>query len=133
MKKWDPEWCAGSTGEVRKMRRVKLLLGACAEPLALVVSVALYQRRGLARQHIHQIVALELVADVAQSLQQHLQRGLGVDLGPRIAAVVAVAAVLLGILLAEIVQQRLAAAHRTLGIGHRLQQQQLADLLFGDY
>ena len=24
MKKWDPEWCAGSTGEVRKMRRVKL-------------------------------------------------------------------------------------------------------------
>ena len=29
-------------------------------------------------------------------------------------------------------QQRLAAAHRTLGVGNRLQQQQLADLLFGD-
>ena len=109
-----------------------VVLGACAEPLALVVSVALYQRRGLARQHIHQIVALELVADVAQSLQQHLQRGLGVDLWTRIAAVVAVAAVFLRILLAEVVQQRLAAAHRTLGVGHRLLQQQFADLLFGD-
>ena len=109
-----------------------VVLGACAEPLALVVTVTLYQRRGLARQHIHQIVALELVADVAQSLQQHLQRGLGVDLWTRIAAVVAVAAVLLRILLAEIVQQRLAAAHRTLGIRDRLLQQQFADLLLGD-
>ena len=47
-------------------------------------------------------------------------------------AVVAAAAVLLGVLLAEIVQQRFAAAHGTLGIGDRLQQQQLADLLLGD-
>ena len=106
--------------------------GARTEPLALVVAVTLYQRCGLTRQHIHQIVALELVADVAQSLQKHLQRGLGVDLGTRIAAVVAVAAVLLRIFFAEVVQQRLAAAHRTLGVRHRLQQQQFADLLFGD-
>ena len=109
-----------------------VVLGAGPEPFRLVMAVAFDQRRGLAHQHIDQVVGLELVADVAQGFEGHLQGRLGIDLRLRIAAVVAVAAVVLGIVLAEIVQQRLAAAHRTLGIGDRLQQQQLADLLFGD-
>ena len=100
--------------------------------MVLVVPVALDQGRGLAHQNVDQIVGLELVSDVAQGFERHLERSPGIDLRFGIAAVVAVAAVVLGIVLAEIVQQRLAAAHRTLGVGNRLQQQQLADLLFGD-
>ena len=45
--------------------------------------------------------------------------------------IVAAVAILLGILFSEIVQQRLAPADRTLGIGNRFLQQQLTDLLFG--
>ena len=109
-----------------------VVLGARTEPFRLVVPVALDQGRGLAHQNVDQIVGLELVSDVAQGFERHLERSPGIDLRFGIAAVVAVAAVVLGIVLAEIVQQRLAAAHRTLGVGNRLQQQQLADLLFGD-
>ena len=108
------------------------MFGTGTEPLRLVVAVALDEGRILAQKDADQIVALELVADVAQRLERHLELGLGVDLRFGIAAVVAVAAVLLGILLAEVVQQCLAAAHRTLGIGDRFEQQQLADFLLGD-
>ena len=110
----------------------RVVFGPRAEPLRLVVAVALDEGRILAHQHVDQVVRLELVAEVAQRLEGHAERSPGVDPGLGMAAVVAVAAVLLGVLLAEIVQQRLAAAHRTLGVGDRLEQQQLPDLLLGD-
>ena len=109
-----------------------IVLGAGAEPFRGVVSVALDERRILAHKDVDQVVGLELVADVAQGFEGHLQRRTGIDLRFGIAAVVAVSAVVLAIFLAEIVQQRLAAAHRTLGIGDRLLQEQFPDLLFGD-
>ena len=109
-----------------------VVLGPRTEPFRLIVSVTLDQGRGLAHEDIDQVVGLELVADVAQGLERHLERRPGVDLRLGVAAVVAVAAVVLGILFAKVVQQRPAAAHRTLGIGDRFEQQQLADLLFGD-
>lgn len=101
------------------------------EPFALVVSVTLNQRGILTDQHAGQVIRLELVPQVAQRLERHAKRRLGVDLGFGVEAVVAAAAVLLGIFLPEIVQQRLATAHRTFGVRHGFEQQQLADLLLG--
>ena len=101
------------------------------EPFTLVVSVTLDQRGILTDQHAGQVVRLEFVPQIAQRLERHAKRRLGVDLGFGVEAVVAAAAVLLGIFLPEIVQQRLATAHRTFGVRHGFEQQQLADLLLG--
>ena len=103
----------------------------CAEPFELVVSVTFHLRGNLARKHRHKVVYLELVANGRQSLDHEFHLLLRLNLGLGIHTVVATAAVGLGILLAEIVQKRLAAAHRTLGIRHRLEQQQLAYFLLG--
>ena len=108
------------------------MLLARTEPFELVVAVALDLRRQPARQQVGQVIDLELVADGTQRFERQHERRPRIDLRFGMTAVVAIAAVVLRILLAEIVQQRLAAAHRTLGIGDRLLQQQFADLLLGD-
>ena len=109
-----------------------VVLLARTEPFELVVAVALDLRRQPARQQVGQVIDLELVADGTQRFERQHERRPRIDLRFGMTAVVAIAAVVLRILLAEIVQQRLAAAHRTLGIRDRLLQQQFADLLFGD-
>ncbi len=109
---------------------IVLLTGS--EPLRFMVVVALDERRHLTRQDSNQVIDLELIAQIAQRLEGEFQLLLNFDLGFRVAAVVAVAAVTLRVLLAEVVQQRLAAAHRALGIGYRLQKEQFADLLLGN-
>ncbi len=86
----------------------------------------------LAGQHVDQIIGLELVADVAQGFERHLQRGFRVYRRFGMPAIIAVPAVLLGILLAEVMEQGLAAAHGTFGVGDGLDEQQLADFLLGD-
>ena len=109
-----------------------IMLFACAKPLRFVVVVALYEGSHLTRKDRNEVIDLELIAQIAQRLQGELELFLGIDLRFRVAAVVAVAAIPFGVLLAEVVQQCLAAAHRTFGIGDCFEQQQLANLLLGN-
>ena len=107
------------------------MIGTRTEPLELVVAVALDLRRDLARKHGDKMFDLKLVTYGRKGLKRQLHLLLRLDLGLGVHTVIATAAVGLRVLLAEVVQQCLAPAHRTLGIRHGLHQQQLADLLLG--
>ena len=87
-----------------------IVLLALTEELNLVVGVALHLRRNLTRQNGTQMVNLKLIANSLERLQSQLHSGLGIDLGLGIDAVIAATAVLLGVLLAKVVEQRLATA-----------------------
>ena len=108
-----------------------VVIGPGPEPFALVVSVRLYHGGRPAYEDVHEIVHLELGTYRLERLQHHQRLFACLHLGPRIHAIVAASAVILSVLLAEVVQQRLAAAHGTFGIRHGLHQQQLAYLLLG--
>ena len=99
-----------------------VVIGPGPEPFALVVSVRLYHGGRPAYEDVHEIIHLELGAYRLERLQHHQRLFACLHLGPRIHAIVAASAVILSVLLAEVVQQRLAAAHGTFGIRHGLHQ-----------
>ena len=111
---------------------VAALLGTDTEKLTIVVPVTLDNGCGLTQQQRYEVVNLELVADTLQRLECRYKLLCGICSRTRVAAVVAVAAIILGILLSEVVEQCSAAAHAALGIRLGLKQQQLTNLLLGN-
>ena len=107
-------------------------LAAVAEELVLMVVVRLDDRVVDPGQDGRQVVGLEGLAEREDELDDHAHLFVAVELLLGIEAVVAHTAVLLRIVFAEVVEQDLAAALVGFGVGDRLHQQLLADLLLGD-
>ena len=102
---------------------------ACTEVFELFVVMA-HDVVGCASLHeVDDIVLAERLLHGDDSLQHYQQRLLAVALHLRMQTVVAVAAILVRIFLAEVVQQHLASAHRCLGVCGSLLQQLLAYVL----
>ena len=105
---------------------------AHAEERREIVVVGLDHRIGNARKYVRKMVRLEMLRHREHELDHHLHLLAAVETLLRMQAVVAVAAIVLAVILAEIVEQHLAAALVGLGVGHRVPQQLTAYLLLGN-
>ena len=107
------------------------LVLAHAEELAEMVLVGLYYGVGLSGKYIGQMVHFEILFHGVHQFQYCRQIFLALEELFRVQAVVAVAAVLLGVVFSEIVEQNLSPAPVGLGVGYGLQQQLFSYLLLG--
>ena len=108
---------------------LRIAIFARAELFQILVLVSQYLLGVTPRNKVDDVIAAEVFLDSQYSLQGDDQLVAGLDLRRGMQTVVAVAAVILGIFLAEIVQQHLSPANRCLGIGGRLLQQLSANVL----
>ena len=102
---------------------------AGAEEFQLVVVVGLDEGVGDAGQDAGDVLDLEVLREGFDELDHQGHLLAAVELRLRVQAVVAAAAVVLRVVLAEVVEQQLAAALAGFRVGHGLAQELLADLL----
>ena len=103
-----------------------------AEQRQLVVPVGLDHGVGDPGQDGRQVLQLEMFRKGFDEFDHQGQLLLAVEAGFGMEAVVAAAAVVLGIILAEVVQEQFPAALAGFGIGDRFPEQLFADFLFRD-